>query len=87
MTMLKSRNLVYQSAFYKRPFMRLATASLSLLYVAIATAGDGTMIYLNQTGNWNSTSGWRKNEIAQGGGVATLLRGGALNQNVSGLPQ
>lgn len=80
-----TRHSVCQKAFRESPLRRLATAAFSIVLAAVARAGDGTMIYLNGTGDWNSTSGWRKNEIAQGGGVATLLRSGALNQNVSGL--
>ena len=43
MTMLKPMNSVRQDEFYKRPFMRFATAIISLLCVAVAMAEDGTL--------------------------------------------
>jgi len=51
----------------------------------VAVAGDGTMLWINGTGSWGDSTPWRKNVIAQSGGVATLQGMGILNQNVSGL--
>ena len=48
-------------------------------------AGDGTMLWINTTANWGDSISWRKNVIAQDGGVATLQGLGILKQNVPGL--
>lgn len=72
---------------YKGPFLRLAIAAFSVFCGAAAVAGDGTMLWINGAANWSDPGSWRKNEIAQAGGVATLAlqASGTLNQNVSGL--
>ena len=67
------------------PFMRVAAASLSVFFAAGALASDGTMFWLNGSCNWTDTGYWRKGEIAQAGGVATLQGAGTVIQNVSGL--
>jgi len=87
MTMFKALTAKGLLAFHQRPFMRAAIAVLSVFCGAAAVAGDGTMLWINGAAGWGDSGSWRKNEIAQAGGVATLAlqASGTLNQNVSGL--
>ena len=87
MTMFKAFTAGGALAFHKSPFMRLVIAVLSVLFGAAAMAADGTMLWINGSANWSDSGSWRKGEIAQAGGVATLAlqASGTLNQNVSGL--
>jgi autotransporter-associated beta strand protein len=73
------------ASFFKRPCIRLILAGVSVFCASAALAGDGTMLWINSTGNWGDSGSWRKNVIAQSGGVAALQGMGVLNQNVSGL--
>jgi len=78
-------NPVCFASLLKSPSIRITLASVSAFCAAVVMAGDGTMLWINTTANWGDSISWRKNVIAQDGGVATLQGLGILKQNVPGL--